>query len=92
MVAMIARHVRVIGRVQGVCYRAWAHDQADALRVTGWIRNCPDGRVEAHVEGDAAAVEQMIERLRNGPPQARVEDVRLWDVEPCDFDDFEVRH
>ena len=89
---MIARHVRVTGRVQGVFFRAWAREQADSLGVTGWIRNCPDGRVEAHVEGDDSAVEQMIERLRSGPPSARVEDVTLWDVEPCDFDGFEVRH
>ena len=88
----VARHVRVIGRVQGVFYRAWVRDHADALKVTGWIRNCPDGRVEAHVEGEADAVERMIAHLRQGPPSARVEDVKLWDVESCDFDDFEVRH
>jgi acylphosphatase len=84
--------VRIYGRVQGVFFRAWMREKADALKVTGWVRNCPDGRVEAHVEGEGAAVEQMIELLRRGPPSARVEDVRLWDVEPCEFDDFEVRH
>lgn len=89
---LISRHLSITGRVQGVFYRAWARDQADALKVTGWIRNCPDGRVEAHVEGEAAAVEQLIAHLREGPPQASVENIRLWDVEPCDFDDFEVRH
>jgi len=88
----IARHVRITGHVQGVFFRAWSQQQADALGVAGWVRNCPDGRVEAHVEGDEAAVEEMIERLRRGPPAARVEDVRLWDVEPCDFDGFEIRH
>ena len=88
----IARHVRVTGRVQGVFYRAWTQEQADSLGVTGWVRNCPDGRVEAHVEGEESAVERMIEHLRKGPPSARVEDVRLWDVELCDFEGFEVRH
>jgi acylphosphatase len=88
----IARHVTVTGRVQGVFFRAWTREQADALGVAGWVRNTPDGHVEAHVEGDDAAVEQMIERLRGGPPSARVEDVRTWDVEPCDFEGFEVRH
>ncbi len=88
----IARHVRITGRVQGVFFRAWSVEQAHELGVTGWVRNCPDARVEAHVEGDEAAVEQMIERLRRGPPDARVEDVRLWEVEPCEFDGFEVRH
>ena len=87
-----ARHVRVTGRVQGVFFRAWTRKQADALGLVGWVRNCPDGRVEAHVEGETAAVEQMVELLRGGPPSAQVEDVRTWEVEPCDFDGFEVRH
>ena len=90
--AVIARHVRITGHVQGVFFRAWAVEQADGLGVTGWIRNCPDSRVEAHVEGEEAAVEQMIDRLRRGPPAARVEDLRTWDVEPCEFDGFEIRH
>ena len=88
----IARHVRVTGRVQGVFFRAWTQEQAEELGLVGWVRNCPDGRVEAHVEGDDSAVEQMIERLKRGPPAAKVEDVRVWDVEPCEFDGFEVRH
>jgi acylphosphatase len=88
----VARHVRVTGRVQGVFFRAWAREQAQALGVSGWVRNCPDGRVEAHVEGEEGAVDRMIEKMRRGPPSARVEDVRTWDVDPCDFDAFEVRH
>ena len=88
----IARHVTVTGRVQGVFFRAWTREQAEALGVAGWVRNAPDGHVEAHIEGDDAAVEQMIERMRGGPPSARVEDLRTWDVEPCGFDGFEVRH
>jgi acylphosphatase len=88
----IARHLSITGRVQGVFFRAWAREQAEVLGVAGWVRNCPDGRVEAHVEGEEAAVGQMLQRLRKGPPSARVEDVRTWDVEVCDFDDFEVRH
>ena len=89
---MVARHLSINGRVQGVFFRAWAREQADALGVTGWIRNRPDGHVEAHVEGEQAAVDQMIERLHGGPPAAKVEDLRTWDVEPCDFEGFEVRH
>jgi acylphosphatase len=87
-----ALHVTVKGRVQGVFYRAWTKQQAEELKISGWVRNCPDGRVEVHVEGDEAAVAQMLERLRQGPPAAKVEDVRTWDVEPCEFDGFEVRH
>jgi acylphosphatase len=87
-----ARHVSVTGQVQGVFFRAWMREQAAELGVTGWVRNCPDGRVDSHVEGDEAAVQQIVERLHRGPPAARVEDVRVWDVEACDFEDFEVRH
>ena len=91
-VSQLARHVRVTGRVQGVFFRAWAKERAQELGISGWVRNCPDGRVEAHVEGAALAVEQMIESLREGPPSALVEELRTWDVEPCEFDSFEVRH
>ena len=88
----VARHVSVYGRVPGVFFRAWTRDQANELGVTGWVRNCPDGRVDMHIEGEESAVQQLIERLRRGPPSARVEDVHLWNVELFDFDDFEVRH
>lgn len=88
----VARHVSVYGRVQGVFFRAWAQQQAEELGVTGWVRNCPDGRVDAHVEGEDASVEQLIERFRRGPPAARVEELKTWDVELFDFDEFEVRH
>ena len=87
----IARHVTVTGRVQGVFFRAWAREQAAELGVSGWVRNCPDGRVDTHVEGEEAAVEQFIERLHRGPPAAAVADVHVWDVELFDFEDFEVR-
>ena len=90
--ATIARHVTVTGRVQGVFFRAWMREQAVELGVTGWIRNCPDGRVDTHIEGDEAAVQQLVERLHRGPPEAKVEDVHVWNVELFDFDDFEVRH
>ena len=88
----VARHVSVTGRVQRVFFRGWTRDQANGLGVTGWVRNCPDGRVDMHIEGDQAAVEQLIERLHRGPPAAGVEDVHVWNVELFDFDDFEVRH
>ena len=90
--AEVARHVRIYGRVQGVFFRAWTREQADELGLKGWVRNCPDGRVEAHVEGEATSVSEMIDRMRRGPSSAQVEDLRTWDADICDFDDFEVRH
>ena len=90
--SLVARHVSITGRVQGVFFRAWMREQAEELRVTGWVRNCPDGRVDSHIEGEEEAVQQLIDRLHRGPPAAKVDDVQVWDVETFDFDDFEVRH
>jgi len=89
--AIIARHLSIAGRVQGVFFRAWSQEQADKLGVNGWIRNCPDGHVEAHVEAEEAAVELMIELLREGPPVASVENIRIWDADTFDFAGFELR-
>jgi acylphosphatase len=84
--------VRLTGRVQGVFFRAWTRDQARELGLGGWVRNVAGGSVEAHVEGDQASVETLIERMREGPPSADVEDVQVEDVPADGFDRFEVRH
>lgn len=65
-------HMHVAGRVQGVWYRASAAKRAEALGLTGWVRNLPDGRVELVAEGDAAAVDALLSWCRRGPPLARV--------------------
>ena len=88
----IGRHVRVTGRVQGVFFRAWTRDQAREVGVSGWVRNCADGSVEAHFEGDRTAVEKLIELMREGPPSARVEGVEVTQVETEGLDRFQVRH
>ena len=88
----IARHVRLTGRVQGVFFRAWTRDQARELGVSGWVRNCDDGSVEAHIEGEDAAVRQLLDRIGQGPPSADVEDVQVEEVPAEGLDRFEVRH
>jgi acylphosphatase len=87
----VARHVRVTGHVQGVFYRAWAQGQARELAISGWIRNCPDGSVEAHLQGEERDVDRMIDRMRRGPSNARVDDVAVADAEPGDAGRFELR-
>ena len=67
--------VRVTGRVQGVGFRAATVRQAHLLGVTGWVRNAPDGSVEALIQGDAEQVDRMLSWLHRGPPSARVAEV-----------------
>ena len=88
----VGRHVRVRGQVQGVFFRAWTQRQADALGVGGWVRNCPDGSVEAHLAGEEKAVDRLIDCLRDGPPSAVVSHVDVDEVAPEEGDRFEVRH
>ncbi|HPW17988.1 MAG TPA: acylphosphatase [Candidatus Aminicenantes bacterium] len=83
--------VFVAGRVQGVAYRFFAVGCAARLGVTGWVRNLPDGRVEALAEGTGDDVEAFLERLEEGPRLARIDsfDVRR---EPAtgEFRDFRI--
>lgn len=69
------RHVIILGRVQGVGYRAWVAHTADGLGLEGWVRNRRDGSVEAVLAGPVDIVAQMIEHCRRGPSSARVEKV-----------------
>ena len=57
----------------------------------GWVRNCPDGSVEAHLEGEEASVNWLVDLIGDGPPSARVANVRVSDGEVEGSDSFEVR-
>ena len=87
----IARHVRVTGRVQGVFFRQSTAEKANEIGVSGWVRNCPDGSVEAHVEGIEPAIRSMIEWMEMGPPAASVVEVDAQPVEPRGLTGFEAR-
>ena len=84
-------HVTITGRVQGVGFRAHVRDRARELGVSGWVRNREDGSVEARVSGPAAAVEEMLDALREGPSFARVEKVNVRDVDATVDEGFHVR-
>ncbi|AUM00629.1 acylphosphatase [Zoogloeaceae bacteirum Par-f-2] len=73
----IARSLRILGRVQGVFYRASAKAQADRLGLRGWVRNKRDGSVEALVAGPAEAIDRFIDWAYQGPAQARVERIEI---------------
>lgn len=85
--------VVVSGRVQGVFFRASTRDAAVRCGVRGFVRNLADGRVEAVLQGERGAVEQVIAFMREGPPGARVEvaDVE-WRTPTESWDGFFVRH
>ena len=87
----IARKVRISGRVQGVYFRAWTRDQAERLGVHGWVRNLPDGSVEAHLQGEPAAVDQLIQVLSDGPPDARVARVETEEAVVENLSGFQIR-
>lgn len=86
-------HVFISGRVQGVFFRYEIRNEARMRGVRGWVRNMPDGRVEALFEGEEEAVKELIEFCRRGPPGARVMKVDLkWENYAGEFKDFEIRY
>ena len=87
----IARRFVISGRVQGVGFRWFTKDVAVREGVTGWVRNLPDGRVEALAEGDAESVTRVERLLHQGPPGARVRSVNTMTEEPSGaYRDFSI--
>jgi acylphosphatase len=84
-------HVRIVGYVQGVGYRAWTEWAAEELGLDGWVRNRRDGTVEAVFSGVAEAVAEMLRRCERGPSAARVTRVDIVSEEAGTFQGFEVR-
>ncbi len=86
-------HVYVTGRVQGVFFRAETANLAHRLSLAGWVRNTPDGRVEAIFEGEKRGVEEAVEFCRRGPPGAQVSKLDVeWGDWKGEFRDFRVIH
>ncbi len=84
-------HIFVSGMVQGVFFRDHTRRWATSLKLTGWVRNLSDGRVECVVEGDRAQIENLIARVKEGPPMARVTDAEIgWEDFLGEFDDFRI--
>lgn len=83
----------VSGRVQGVFFRHNTQKKAKELGITGWVRNLPDGRVEAIFEGEKEKIEQMIGWAKKGPNIARVDNVEVvWEEYKPEFNDFEIEY
>jgi acylphosphatase len=85
-------HVFISGRVQGVWFRRSTREMADLLGLVGWVRNTPDGRVEAVFEGPVAQVDEMLKWCHVGPRSARVSEVRTMPVDTTEsFSTFSIR-
>ena len=85
-------HVWISGRVQRVGFRFSTQDVAQVYGLVGWVKNLPDGRVEAVFEGDRAAVKSMLAWCHQGPPHAQVDTVIVESEEPEGLTSFEIRH
>ena len=90
----IARlHIVIEGIVQGVFYRASTIEESSKLDLTGWVKNCPDGRVEAVFEGNTDKIEKILEWCKEGPPGAVVRNVEtIWEQATGDYDSFTIKY
>ena len=85
-------HAIVQGSVQGVFFRDSTRIQAQRLALAGWVRNRPDGSVEVLAQGPRAALEQLLEYLRHGPPAATVSGVQAeWPAAEPALGGFEIK-
>ena len=89
--AGVRRRVVVHGHVQGVFFRDTTRRLAAQQGVAGWVRNTPDGTVEAVFEGDPEAVERLVRFCESGPRGARVDRVEVGEEEPEGVSGFDVR-
>ena len=84
-------HVFFSGRVQGVFFRSNTRSMASVRKVTGWVKNLPDGRVEAIMEGQREDIEALIEACKEGRTGSVVDDVQItWENATGSFDSFEI--
>jgi acylphosphatase len=94
--AEATKRIRMIisGRVQGVFYRAYTHEEARRLGILGWVKNLPDGRVEVLAEGDPERLKALEAWCWEGPPYARVSNVEVCEepVKVGEFTSFDIRY
>lgn len=88
MTDKIRAHVIISGQVQRVGFRYSTQDMATVYGLTGWVRNLPDGRVEAAFEGDRTTIDKMLRWCHKGPPAAVVKQVEVKYEEPLNLQEF----
>jgi acylphosphatase len=89
--ASSALRLIIIGRVQGVGYRAWAAEEARRRHLRGWVRNRRDGSVEMLLLGEASVIAAMVEACRHGPTLAEVSEIRSTPAEDDGTPGFALR-
>ena len=87
---METMHLVISGKVQGVFYRASAKKKADELNVRGWIKNTPEGNVEALVTGKHPQIEEFIQWCKSGPDRAVVKEVSIHKQKLREFNSFKI--
>lgn len=86
-------HLRIRGYVQGVFFRASTRDMANSVGLTGWVRNLPDGSVEAVFEGPKDLLKQAVKWCYKGPPGASITDIdEKWLEYTGEFDRFDIKY
>lgn len=89
--SIVRKRVVISGRVQGVAFRAYTKRAAAKVNATGWVRNLPDGNVEAVFEGSQEAVSSLLLWCKKGSPFGRVDQVTVYDESPTgEFRDFRI--
>ncbi len=88
---MIAVHVRISGRVQGVFYRVFTQERARALGVNGFVRNIPGGGVEAMLEGERKSVGELLKAMKSGPTGAIILGMEFSELESKGYEGFEIK-
>jgi len=87
----VKKHIFITGRVQGVGFRHFTRKNADKIGITGWVKNLPDGRVEALFQGPEQKVNELIDRCKEGPISAYVKKIDVTKAKDAkDHDSFEV--
>ena len=89
---MSCYRIRVIGKVQGVFFRASTKEKADVLGIVGWARNESDGSVLIEAEGEESELEEFISWCHSGPPMAVVDELKIESIAVQGFQDFRIAY
>jgi acylphosphatase len=86
-------HIFVFGKVQGVFFRENTRKKAAEFKLSGFVKNLPNGKVEAVFEGEQEKIEKIIQWIKKGPEVAQIENIEIdWQDYKEEFKNFEIRH